>query len=203
MHQPLRTKHCRDCGRCVRTHDHHCPWVGTCVGEGNRLYFYWFLGAQSLELLTFFLEALTYVRRRGFILSLFRAPLLILGMTVMIFLLIMVICLFIFHSYLAMVNVTTWESMSWHHITYLRSIPPEDGSPFGASLRTNLVAYCCAPWFPAERAAVRCTESEDSRSSLKRTEDGWMVWELGEPTQPLEVQCGGHTCNLCPCMEDM
>merc|ERR1719469_1025094 len=56
MHQPLRTKHCRDCGRCVRTHDHHCPWVGTCVGEGNRLYFYWYLVAQCIELIVFFIE---------------------------------------------------------------------------------------------------------------------------------------------------
>ena len=32
LQQPLRTKHCYDCGRCVRTHDHHCPWVGSCVG---------------------------------------------------------------------------------------------------------------------------------------------------------------------------
>jgi len=37
--QPLRTKHCRDCDWCIRTHDHHCPWLGNCVGENNRAYY--------------------------------------------------------------------------------------------------------------------------------------------------------------------
>jgi len=30
--QLLRTKHCHDCGRCVTTFDHHCFWIGNCVG---------------------------------------------------------------------------------------------------------------------------------------------------------------------------
>eukprot|EP00439_Symbiodinium_sp_Y106_P011355 s5306_g1.t1 len=100
MHQPLRTKHCRDCGKCVRTHDHHCPWVGTCVGEGNRVYFYWFLIAQWLELAVFLFEASLDLAQDGFLppVWLGRAPLLVLGMVVMGFLIMMVSCLVCFHS---------------------------------------------------------------------------------------------------------
>lgn len=33
LEQPLRTKHCGTCKRCVTTYDHHCPWIGNCVAE--------------------------------------------------------------------------------------------------------------------------------------------------------------------------
>jgi len=40
LEQPIRAKHCKECRRCVALHDHHCPWLGVCVGEKNRFYFY-------------------------------------------------------------------------------------------------------------------------------------------------------------------
>ena len=45
--QGLRTKHCHECGRCVRKFDHHCFWVGTCVGEKNHARFTTYLGTQT------------------------------------------------------------------------------------------------------------------------------------------------------------
>ena len=41
--KPLRAKHCRSCDRCVSQFDHHCPWLGSCVGVGNRVPFYLFV----------------------------------------------------------------------------------------------------------------------------------------------------------------
>jgi len=37
--RPLRARHCRECGRCVCSADHHCGFLGVCVGEGNHLAF--------------------------------------------------------------------------------------------------------------------------------------------------------------------
>ena len=49
LDQPLRTKHCKVCKRCVSTFDHHCPWLGNCVGEWNRRRFFMFVVYQTIE----------------------------------------------------------------------------------------------------------------------------------------------------------
>jgi palmitoyltransferase len=51
-YKPPRAHHCRHCATCVLKMDHHCPWVGGCVGARNHKFFYHFL--QWVTLLELF-----------------------------------------------------------------------------------------------------------------------------------------------------
>ncbi|KAF9262065.1 zf-DHHC-domain-containing protein [Marasmius fiardii PR-910] len=46
--KPYRTHHCRACATCVLEYDHHCPWIGQCVGARNHKLFINFNQATSI-----------------------------------------------------------------------------------------------------------------------------------------------------------
>jgi palmitoyltransferase len=39
IQKPIRSKHCRACGKCVAKMDHHCHWINNCVGSNNHILF--------------------------------------------------------------------------------------------------------------------------------------------------------------------
>ncbi|KAF9646143.1 zf-DHHC-domain-containing protein [Thelephora ganbajun] len=46
--KPPRTHHCSACRKCVLKYDHHCPWIGQCVGARNHKFFLQFVFWASL-----------------------------------------------------------------------------------------------------------------------------------------------------------
>lgn len=62
IEQPLRAKHCRICAKCVATYDHHCPWLGNCIGERNRKYFYIYLWSQLFQLIAGLVTAVLIIK---------------------------------------------------------------------------------------------------------------------------------------------
>jgi hypothetical protein len=47
--RPPRAFHCSTCDVCVEAQDHHCPWMGTCIGQRNLRYFISFLLYTSVH----------------------------------------------------------------------------------------------------------------------------------------------------------
>eukprot|EP00347_Sterkiella_histriomuscorum_P000103 403377170 len=146
IEQPLRTKHCRNCNRCVATYDHHCPWIGNCVAEKNRRFFFYFLVLQFIESIWGFVYSLmsfhgTNRLDRWITLNLLN----LMACIICFFFILMVGSLVFFHLFLSSSNLTTWEFLSWNKISYMKVWPKRYGSPFsqGQSRWTNLRMYFC------------------------------------------------------------
>ena len=160
--QGLRTKHCHDCGRCVRKFDHRL--VGTCVGEKitrgpcetrrTGRVIVWVSRQHCGEVRT--------------IPQLFEINAGPVCMSIALFIFIMFVgSLLGFHVYLIVTNQTTWEVSSRDKISYLAGVP-HNVYAFSRGPMRDAREFCCAP--PPPRYTLR---SFEWMREWSRTETIW------------------------------
>lgn len=108
--KPPRAHHCKTCKRCFLRMDHHCPWIGNCVGLGNHKYFIQFTGyASATMLIGFFEEFYAYYLDKFPNVTTFQDTYMMVNMWTMLVLSSAIGFLFQYQLRNAMKNITTVE----------------------------------------------------------------------------------------------
>lgn len=153
MFRPPRTSHCSLCDNCVERFDHHCPWVGNCVGKRNYRFFYSFI--ISLSFLTSFIFGcvITHLTLRSqsgqsLIQAIQESPASVVELVICFFSVWSILGLSGFHTYLVASNLTTNEDIkgSWSS----KRGTDDSGNPYTYnSIIKNCCATLCGPMPPS------------------------------------------------------
>ncbi|CAF1084045.1 unnamed protein product [Rotaria sordida] len=114
--RPPRVSHCSLCDACIANFDHHCPWVGNCVGLRNYRYFYLFLFSLSILCAYIFAFNITHVVLRAqekpsFIDAIRDTPATVVEAIICFFSIWSIVGLWGYHTYLICRSITTNEDI--------------------------------------------------------------------------------------------
>ncbi|XP_056300553.1 palmitoyltransferase ZDHHC18a isoform X3 [Pseudoliparis swirei] len=174
MFRPPRTSHCSLCDNCVERFDHHCPWVGNCVGKRNYRFFYSFI--ISLSFLTSFIFGcvVTHITLRSqegksLVQAIQKSPASVVELVICFFSIWSILGLSGFHTYLVASNLTTNEDIkgSWSS----KRCTEETGNPYSYNnIITNCCVTLCGPMPPSlidRRGVVPLAEASPAASATE------------------------------------
>ncbi|XP_045101587.1 LOW QUALITY PROTEIN: palmitoyltransferase ZDHHC18-like [Portunus trituberculatus] len=151
--RPPRASHCSICDNCVERFDHHCPWVGNCVGRRNYRYFYLFIISLAFLCVFIFSCVIAHIvifmknENATFMASVQRKPASVIEGVICFFSVWSILGLAGFHTYLTTSNQTTNEDIKG---SFTARRGEANFNPYGyGNFCLNCLAVLCGPVQPS------------------------------------------------------
>ena len=133
--RPPRTSHCAECDNCVENFDHHCLWLGTCVGKRNYKYFYYLLSLTSILCFIVVISSVillikffrNYFKEKDNDILLIIIFLCVVGFIALMFLIFFLIKLLFLHTYLVSAGLNFYEYIKKNYFVTLERKPYSRG----------------------------------------------------------------------------
>lgn len=169
--RPFRSSHCSECDNCTLRFDHHCPWLGSCIGKRNYIFFYFYL--LFLNLNNFYMLSICcfYIYKK-YISTDVKISIFLLNCLPSIFTILYLFAimyfttgLFFHHTKFIMNNMTTKEEIR-------KLVHSKIGNPYDRGTCNNCVNFLCrrkreAPLYVLKQLRKKAKFSKDAPVILK------------------------------------